>query len=275
MLRLSAERKAWLRRIWQRWAKDHLVSRFNAVSLLLAVGTNYVYQAFCLPTVWAGIVFAIACISTVVLPHTRKLNEDWQTVVGFLAALSAGVWLYCTLFLGEMHLLMLITLWIQPLTLLTWLPLFLFAQCFWQGLIKSPHPRRVLGFSVGATLCLVFCIRAYSWYGYHASALRVGMMTNDFEGIKRDYMSEKIIGIGFLYHLKFCIYDGWRPPLHEPLLVVGYWLHRDGDPLRGMPLRRRIALYQSLFPETPLPYPCPCALSYSEQYFRDSLWRSE
>jgi hypothetical protein len=91
-------------------------------------------------------------------------------------------------------------------------------------------------------------------------------------------MTEKILGMYFKYHTEICEYDGWRPPLHEPALVLGQWLNGREDPLSNgcqnrFELSKRIQLYKKFFPDKKVKLDCSCAVSYSSLYHSDTLFR--
>ena len=85
-------------------------------------------------------------------------------------------------------------------------------------------------------------------------------------------MTEKIIGMHFIYHTRFCEFDGWRPPIHEPILVIGMWLNNRYDPL-NVDLKTRLDLYRKFFPENKFKFDCSCGIEYSEDYINDNLWK--
>lgn len=89
--------------------------------------------------------------------------------------------------------------------------------------------------------------------------------------ITDNYIGERIIGMHFKYHTKICLYDGWRPPLHDPLLVFALWINKNHDPLPKYPLNDRLELYKVLFPENNIRASCSCANKYSENYWQDEL----
>ncbi len=256
---------------WQRYKTPHFVMRLNAVLLLIAVCANFYFQAFCLPSLWAAGLFLLAAVHTIFLPYTRHWSPLMQPILGFLGGVSACVWLYFVVFLGW-DVLFVVIFFVQPLVLLGLLAPFLLCQLLWQQLFRPTHWLSLLGFAAGIALSVSVCIWASNRYEVQAQAIRSAQKSGDFSRVERDFMSEKIMGIGFLYHLEFCIFDGWRPPLHEPLLVLGYWFSAEEFPQRRVPLAERLRHYRAVFPENKLPFPCSCAYSYSSDYFRDSLW---
>ena len=88
-------------------------------------------------------------------------------------------------------------------------------------------------------------------------------------------MTERILGMHFRYHTRICIFDGWRPPLHDPAMVLGMRLTGDNDPLAGMPLESRLVLYHTVYPSYPVKAGCACSMpSKAGGYFDDYLWKA-
>ncbi|WP_139252337.1 hypothetical protein [Hymenobacter psychrotolerans] len=89
--------------------------------------------------------------------------------------------------------------------------------------------------------------------------------------LPRSYMTERLVGIGFRYHLLAeYIYDGWRPPLHDPLVNVLVRWHGH-HPIPFHSLNEQVAMYQQLFPGWPVKADCVCAFTYDgRSYYR---WR--
>lgn len=78
-------------------------------------------------------------------------------------------------------------------------------------------------------------------------------------------MVERILGEHYIYHTKFAEYDGFRPPLHDPAIVIGRWLYNDN---RYWFNQEQINLYRSLYPNNSIHFPCSCALEASEEYHK-------
>lgn len=72
-----------------------------------------------------------------------------------------------------------------------------------------------------------------------------------------DYFTERIVGLHWRYHTEICLYDGWRPPLHDPFVVL---FGPKNDPLRAWDIPQRVALYRHLFSGLPIRPTCGCAL---------------
>jgi hypothetical protein len=93
-----------------------------------------------------------------------------------------------------------------------------------------------------------------------------------YHQLEKTFMNEKILGMHFIYHTRTTIYDGWRPPVHEPLLIVGMWLNGNKDPLQ-VSLETRLRLYKQTFPNRPVKLNCSCAIMESSTYHQDPIWR--
>jgi len=86
-------------------------------------------------------------------------------------------------------------------------------------------------------------------------------------------MTEKIIGMHFIYHTRIeMIYDGWRPPKHEPILVIGMWLNHGVEQLK-VNLKKRLTLYKKYFTEKQYKFNCSCGIMYSSDYHNDQIWK--
>ena len=85
-------------------------------------------------------------------------------------------------------------------------------------------------------------------------------------------MTEKILGMHFKYHTRFCEFDGWRPPIHEPMLILGLWLNKRADPIE-LNLKQRLELYKKVYPHNKVKFKCSCAYLYRQSYHQDLLWK--
>lgn len=95
---------------------------------------------------------------------------------------------------------------------------------------------------------------------------------SNYKNLEKNFMTEKILGMHFIYHTRIeMIYDGWRPPKHEPFLVIGMWLNGNKDPL-PIDLKTRFHLFRKFFPKKTFKYSCSCGIMYSENYHQDKMW---
>lgn len=126
-------------------------------------------------------------------------------------------------------------------------------------------------FLAGFIVCIGISISA--GYQYKQAIIDIeAFKESDHTELNKTFMTEKILGMHFIYHTRFCEYDGWRPPKHEPLLVLGMWLNGREDPLH-VSLETRLGLYKQFFPNRPYKFDCSCAMEYSEVYYNDILWK--
>lgn len=73
------------------------------------------------------------------------------------------------------------------------------------------------------------------------------------------YLLERMLGAHWKYHTRICLYDGWRPPFHDPVLVMGRTMSGSWAGLSRFTNSGNLALYQQAFPEHSLQFDCKCA----------------
>lgn len=231
---------------------------FPVVNLLLVVlsiwGNSQTNAGFCRPVLWAAVVQGISFVNIISftwLERTRLSNLN-----ALLCGISTGVYAYWCLFLGGWVILMPVPLWFLLLLL-------------WRNVLH-PIAKRVRGWYVaGLLLCVFFAVGCGVAYRASCNAYDRGQVLDG------NPMTERIAGMHFLYHTRICIYDGWRPPLHDPAMVLGMRLNGGKDPLCGMSLQDRVALYHSMYPDRPVKARCACCKeSELNGYFTDTLWES-
>lgn len=82
------------------------------------------------------------------------------------------------------------------------------------------------------------------------------LLNNDVD----KYLTELILGAHWKYHTKICLYDGWRPPFHDPVLGFAQQFLYTGKQFHNeMGLSERIDLYIKVFPENDIDFDCRCA----------------
>lgn len=228
------------------------------LNLLLAAlsiwGNSVTNAGFCRPVVWAAVVQAVSFVNIITfiwLERSRLRNLN-----ALLCGISTGVYTYWCLFLGGWVILMPVPVWFLLLLL-------------WRNLIKPAAKGIRLYYVVGMLLCLLFAVGCGVAYRASCEAYDKGQVPNG------NPMTERIAGMHFLYHTSFCIYDGWRPPLHDPAMVLGMRLNGSRDPLCSMSLQDRVSLYHSMYPDRPVKARCACCKeSELNGYFTDTLWES-
>jgi hypothetical protein len=74
------------------------------------------------------------------------------------------------------------------------------------------------------------------------------------------YLIELILGAHWKYHTKICLYDGWRPPFHDPILGFAQpFLYFREQFNYEISLPERTDLYKKVFPENEMSFDCKCA----------------
>lgn len=235
------------------WYK--VVPVVNMVLVLLCIWGNSVTNAgFCRPVLWAAIVQGISFLN--IFTFTWLERTRLRGLNALLCGISTGVYVYWCLFLGVWVMLMPVPVWFLLLLL-------------WRNLVHPVHRTVRWWYLFGVLLCALFAVGCGLSYASSYKAYDQHCVPD------RNPMTERIAGMHFLYHTSFCIYDGWRPPLHDPALVLGMRLNGGKDPLGSMDLEKRLALYHSMYPDRPVKAPCACSReSERNGYFTDPLWQT-
>ena len=174
----------------------------------------------------------------------------------FLCGISTGVFIYWVIFSEG---------WVLffPVSIL-----FIFLLV-WRNVKHPVRKQSKPWYFAGITVCVVFAIVSAILFSSAAKKVKNG------EYDTKNPMTERILGMHFRYHTRICIYDGWRPPLHDPAMVMGMRLTGDKDPLEGMTLETRLQLYHEVFPSLPVKNHCACSKeSKRYHYFDDYLWKA-
>lgn len=257
-----------LKKICLCFSQANRLAILNAILIAIAVGFNTYLQAFCIPTTWAAIVLAICFANTVFYPILQRTR--FAPITAFINGIALCVFIYCVLFLGHINLLGFFLI-IVGLGLVTFIPHFFVAQLIWENLISPVNNICRYCFLSAIIMCLFAA--GYTGYKYKQALSAIQRFKQSgYTTLDKTFMTEKILGMHFIYHTQICEYDGWRPPMHEPALVVGLWLSNSTDPLK-VDLKTRLALYKKFFPERKYKYDCSCAVEYSKDYHTDKLWK--
>jgi hypothetical protein len=270
----------------QRFFNSPRLTKWDLVLCGGAICANFYHQAFCRPVLWATIVLVIAFVPVIIYPQFCGRLQRWRSQVHFLFGIAACVCLYCILFLGWMPMYIPLLIFMKPLAIFSLLPYFLLVQIIYTA---RSTPGSVKPFASGVLLCIAFSAGMATWF--HQSFDRVSAALNDpgkASLVPRNYMTELMLGMHVKYHISFCAYDGWRPPLHDPSIVVAAWLnvpfHASSyfrrthyDAVCPAPIffgGDRMAVYASVFPNRSLWQSCSCAIEGAESYYLDAEHRN-
>lgn len=159
---------------------------------------------------------------------------------------------------------------LMGIALIIFIPHFFVIQLLYKNLIRPVESRARVYF--GLAVLLVILSSAYVGDKYKEAMDDIHAYRNsNYQQLEKSYMTEKILGMHFIYQTRFCEYDGWRPPKHEPILVIGMWLNKRIDPME-VDLSQRLKLYKKEFPSRTTKFSCSCAIEESQSYHNDKLW---
>jgi hypothetical protein len=253
------------------------LTKVNAILLLAVILGNSLLQAFCIPTLWASSLLLICFLNTIFYPRLNQ-NSFLYYFSNYISGISLGVFVYCTLFLEHINFYGLFAILFFGFGLLTYVPFFFIIQLIYKHIIGSKKVLTKVLFCLGL---LSFLSAAYFFnYQYKKALVSIEKFKqSNFKQLEKTFMTEKILGMYFKYHTEICEYDGWRPPLHEPALVIGQWFNGREDPLSNgyqnrFELSKRIQLYKKFFPDKKVKLDCSCAVNYSSLYHSDTLFKN-
>jgi hypothetical protein len=224
--------------------------------LLVALGMNTQYQVFCIPVPWATAVLVICSIAVVLDPVLESTSPFALWVLSFLRAWAFCISLYCVVFLWELNILALLLI-PAVVGFVAYVPHY-FAVRICLDVKRRWAVRAVRrGFFTGLVIAVLLALVCGVWYRSASARIRSHIAGIDRQPVEsmRSFMDERILGLHWKYHTQFCPYDGWRPPLHDPAVVIGYWLNGGGH--RMDPPANQY-LHDTIFPDQPRP-DCCCA----------------
>jgi hypothetical protein len=230
-------KKAMFRRFFD---NPYAWSYTNFVLIVLVFITNLCLQVFCRPAMWASIVLLIISINLVIYRIFKK--RSLQLISAFVNGISVCVFIYCIIFLGEMNYLGLFLLLAFGIGALCYVPYFFIFQLLYHYLFRQRDMLVLQLFYAGILISLI--VSGIFGFWYYRKALSIADRRSLPATIEKDFMTERIIGMHFIYHTRMCYYDGWRPPVHDPSLNIGRWLTGISDPLKDLNLNERVVLYK-------------------------------
>jgi len=241
----------------------------NGILLTIAIIGNIFIQAFCNPTKWAIPVIIICFANSIFYPILIK-KKKYIPIISLINGISLCLFIYCIIFLEHLNFLGIIGL-LVGIGFLTYIPHFFVAQILWKGFIKLQSRVGKIFFLIGILISFSLLITSGILYKKALSDIE-DFKLKEYQILNKTFMTEKILGMGIIYHTRFCEFDGWRPPKHEPILNLGLWLNRRKN-LLDISLEKRVDLYKEFFPNNKLKYNCSCAISYRNVYHNDKLWK--
>ena len=257
-----------IKRIYGHFSKPINLVILNGILIIILISFNLYFQAFCIPTTWTIVVLAICFTNTILYPILEKTKL--ASLTSFINGITLFVFIYCVIFLEHINFLGLLLILIG-IGLATFIPHFFIIQLIWKNVFRPAiKTSRYYFFSA-----IILCIGAVTYIGQDykkaINSIEKFKETN-YQELDKNFMTEKILGMHFIYHTRYCEFDGWRPPKHEPILVVGMWFNNRFDPL-DVDLETRLELYKKFFPKNKYKFDCSCGFQYRQSYHNDDLWK--
>ena len=260
--------------------------------LLLATFINVYGQVLCRPVAWTYGLLTPAGLWLLFhpyLPDTIKAN--WLNGIGLGA--TSFVNLYLILFLGNIYwlfaavVLLVLGLGFALLTAtgaffsalgrllqrraitdaLLLLPLLIlgpFALLLICG-HRFVRSTLMLRWVAVATFCCLCLVGIYTTHRMARSLnhLNTSLYASTTAVLSDDHFTELVLGTHWKYHTRFSELDGARPPFHDPIIPIAYWLLRPAErypEVEQISYKIRRQLYRKVFPEKPVSfnYTCGC-----------------
>ena len=246
------------------WIRSLITLLYIAAGII----TNFYFlQVFCVPVWWAALAVSLYFTTMVVMPLLSK--NHLKNVAYFIIGTGIPISFYCLLFL-EFHYLFIayfIAILFFGAGLLGFLPVYLLYQN-WRYFNTGTKVQKLLLLTGSATPIIIFGIYyvAFSTTFNELNSILESQKVFSAEEARKlpkSYITKRALGTGFKYHTSLdFIYDGWRPPLHDPFFNVFITLKTGSDyPFNCLSLENRIFYYRFLFPDEPLKISCPCSYS--------------
>lgn len=279
-----------LKRIFQ--SKVHFLT-MNLGVILTCCYLNIQRQLFCIPVPWTLVLLGLFCICFLTFPFMSKDAKIFKFVCAF-TGLGFFIAIYIVVFGRHEYAIfaaanLIVTLLIWPIVRLlnklfknktanalwfygafTLAPYFLVWQLvvMYKSLTNAIQ-RRVFIFSsfFVLTIGLLLTLQMKRIFD---KASESNNLEKDLQALNRNpvnaYLTELALGAHWKYHTELCCYDGWRPPFHDPVLVISNKiLFPFNHFARDTKLYQARDLYQRLYPDKPRYFNCRCAI-------RERLW---
>ena len=219
----------------------------NIVIILTCCYLNIFRQLFCIPVPWTLLILGLFCINFLIFPFINKKNKLFLFISIFVG-LGFFIAIYIILFGREEYAIfaicnLIITLIIWSIILFfnkllknkvanaLWFygafslaPYFLILQLIimYKSLLTTLQKRVFILSSI-----LVLIISLLLTFQMKRIFDRVNIAENPESELRllnknpiNNYLTELILGAHWKYHTELSCYDGWRPPFHNPILVV-------------------------------------------------------
>jgi len=248
----------------------------------------FVLQVFCMPVMYASVMCIVFYIALLAFPFIH--NKVLKTIACFLLGTGVPICIYCAWFLASgnggvfNYVFFFFAILLLGAGLLGFIPFYLLLHIRRYYKAAVPIGRRsILAGVVVPFVALAIYLSAFRSYLVSTISIQDNVATKD-EFVRRlpnSYFTERILGLCWKYHT--CIdfvYDGWRPPLHDPFLIIGLTycspavFHHSNTADNFWPVYywEAIKYYHRKFPGRRLKENCPCSYSRDgKDYLTDPL----
>jgi hypothetical protein len=278
-----------LKRIFQ--SKTHFLT-MNLGIVLTCCYLNIRRQLFCIPVPWTLVILGLFCICFLAFPFLKKSSKLFPFVCAF-TGLGFFIALYILLFGRQEYAIfalfnLIIALIIWPIIwllnklsknkianalwfygLFSLAPYFLIVQLvfMYKSLLSTFQKRIFIASSVVILLIgLLFAFQIKRIFDKTNTATDIEAELRSLnKNPVNNYLTELILGAHWKYHTELCCYDGWRPPFHDPVLVIS---NKVLFPFKHFGSGTKLYhsdLYQKLYPDNPTYFNCRCAI-------KERLW---
>ncbi|MFI5141997.1 MAG: hypothetical protein ACHQII_06540, partial [Bacteroidia bacterium] len=275
-------------------SKTHFLIMNLAVILSCCI-TNMDMQLFCNPVMWASVVLLLFCVSFLYFPFANKNNKVFP-LISFFSGLGFFIAIYVILF-GRQEYLIFIAISLPiflVVILISWMlkkytgQNYYNALWFYVAFILAPYfiilqlillfkglqtKSQKISYVASSFLILFICLALTYQMNriFEKAAVSKNLEADLIASTKNPinyYLLELILGSHWKYHTEICMYDGNRPPFHDPVLIVAnkilfpYEHFASGTNLYPPYSDKRYYLYKTVYPNNPLSFNCNCAIAH-------------
>ena len=254
----------------------------------------YAFQVFCRPVTYAANLCIAFYLAILILPFIK--NKIIKIPFYFILGTGIPICLYCMIFIYDpwgglnafLGNLFIAFIFFLGLGIFAFIPVYLLYNIYkyFREAGKLGRTLVIVGCLTPLIILSIYLAQFKTNYNRYMNAYKKYGNTDSFaNAIPANYFTERFLGIGFKYHTKLSLYDGWRPPLNDPFINIGLWIYgksyytppvspyyyytnlRPGSNYQHFnpTLYHKIKFYHQLFPKLPIRANCPCS------YTRDGL----
>lgn len=275
-------------------SKIHFLT-MNLGVVLTCCYLNIRRQLFCIPVPWTLAILVLFCICFLVFPFINKKFKLFSFISAF-AGLGFFIALYILLFGRQEYAMfavanLIVALIIWPIIFLlnksfknkvsnalwfygsfTLAPYFLILQLIFMYKSLLTKFQKIIFISSSIVIMSIGLLLAFQmkriFEKINVAADTEIELHSLIKNPVNNYLTELILGAHWKYHTELSCYDGWRPPFHEPVLVISNkvlfpFKHFAKD--TKLYFYENLNLYKKIYPNNPTEFSCRCAM-------RERLW---